>query len=100
MSLYNNAIFVSTRNKFPEGKHYVILEFSSIWIPGDERSRTNPGHGYPERSEDVVRYIAFLDEADWKREIARRTEHERSISFVAFVVEKKAEITTVVQVSA
>ncbi len=33
--------------------------FSTIYIPGDERSRTNPGHGYPESNEPVVRYTVF-----------------------------------------
>lgn len=29
---------------------YAIIETNttSHWVPGDERSRTNPGHGYPE----------------------------------------------------
>jgi hypothetical protein len=29
---------------------YLILEPKSVTIPGDERSRTNPGHGYPEHT--------------------------------------------------
>ena len=52
--------------------HFAIIEFTSVWIPGDERSRTNPGHGYPEHSEDVVNYIAFTDENEWKNEINKR----------------------------
>lgn len=32
---------------------YIVITKSSMYIPGDERSRTNPGHGYPERYEEV-----------------------------------------------
>ncbi|BBA65246.1 predicted ORF [Xanthomonas phage XacN1] len=30
---------------------YLLIDSTSVFIPGDERSRTNPGHGYPERTE-------------------------------------------------
>lgn len=34
----------------PKGPHYVALVFKqhTYTIPGDERSQTHPGHGYPE----------------------------------------------------
>lgn len=37
----------------PTGRHFAVLIYktASVFIPGDERSRTNPGHGYPERTE-------------------------------------------------
>jgi hypothetical protein len=45
------------------GEHYAILEFITEYIhtPGDERSKTNPGHGYPETIERKIRtnYITF-----------------------------------------
>lgn len=30
---------------------YLLITSKTIYIPGDERSRTNPGHGYPESTE-------------------------------------------------
>lgn len=30
---------------------YGVISKKGVFIPGDERSRTNPGHGYPERTE-------------------------------------------------
>lgn len=51
--------YVSTKNELPVAPHLAALIFSSIHIEGDERSRTNPGHGYPAHSEAVVQYIAF-----------------------------------------
>ena len=37
----------------PDAPHYAVLIYSttSVFVPGDERSRTNPGHGYPEHTE-------------------------------------------------
>ena len=30
---------------------YAVIVERSVYIPGDERSRTNPGHGYPATTE-------------------------------------------------
>lgn len=55
----------------PDSEFYAILKPKSTLIPGDERSRTNPGHGYPERTEQSWDIEVFLDEEDWKKEIIR-----------------------------
>jgi hypothetical protein len=47
--------------KIPMGEHWAILRQESVFIPGDERSRTAPGHGYPERTEYYISYEAFTD---------------------------------------
>jgi hypothetical protein len=33
----------------PPGTKYLLIVFktTSVYVPGDERSRTNPGHGHP-----------------------------------------------------
>ena len=56
--------YISDKSDVPATAHWALLEFDSIYIPGDERSRTNPGHGYPASSESTIKYIAFdsLDE--------------------------------------
>lgn len=28
---------------------YLLIQTAKMYIPGDERSRSNPGHGYPDR---------------------------------------------------
>lgn len=45
----------------PNDLHYAIIIFdsTSVFIPGDERSRTNPGHGYPERTENYNTFQYF-----------------------------------------
>lgn len=67
----NSSKFIHNKNDVPDEPHWVILEFSSIHVPGDERSKTNPGHGYPARSEPIVTYRAFTNREDWEDEIRR-----------------------------
>jgi len=38
---------------------YLVVSEVSVYIPGDERSRTNPGHGYPERTEQYKEVREF-----------------------------------------
>lgn len=56
--------YISHLSQLPATTHYVALQETSIHIPGDERSRTNPGHGYPESTEHHLSYIAFDSRAD------------------------------------
>lgn len=51
--------YVSQSGDVPEEPHYMILKFESMYIPGDERSRTNPGHGYPAHHERIVKYEVY-----------------------------------------
>ena len=39
----------------PQTPHYAVLVYKvrRITIPGDERSRTHPGHGYPEHTDEI-----------------------------------------------
>jgi hypothetical protein len=56
----------------PQQEHWAIFEGTSISIPGDERSRTNPGHGYPAIVEPYLQYEAYLDKTEFEAELARR----------------------------
>ena len=69
MNYLHNAIFVSKKEDMPKVEHWAIFEFSTIHIPGDERSRTNPGHGYPAEDRPFVSYKAYLAEADWEKAV-------------------------------
>lgn len=60
------GVTVRKPSDLPRGQHWAIIEFTSIYIPGDERSRTNPGHGYPASNEEVSVYTAFTDEEAFK----------------------------------
>lgn len=69
---YPTRKYCSAKSDIPKGPHYAILEFDSIYIPGDERSRTCPGHGYPESTANIIRYIAFTDKSEWEADILER----------------------------
>lgn len=59
----------------PEGHHYAIIIFksSTVHIPGDERSRTNPGHGYPASTEtySTNEYSFTHNRDEWVKEIQK-----------------------------
>lgn len=94
------TIYVNAKRDVPEGPHWAIIKFGSIHIPGDERSRTHPGHGYPAHNEPVVKYEAYLTEEAWLaaiEQIESREFHQES--YVAMKVEPQT-ITKTVSVSA
>lgn len=53
-------------------KYAAIVE-DTIFIPADERSRTNPGHGYPERYEKTISFREFASEDEMKAWVIRNT---------------------------
>ena len=70
MGRYDHTKFqhrVNSPGDFPDTPHLAIIEFGTIYIPGDERSRTNPGHGYPASSETTMTYtwFALQDREHW-----------------------------------
>lgn len=64
--------WIHNKDEVPKEPHFAIIEFSTYYVEGDERSRTCPGHGYPGHSENKAEYIAFDTEAEWKGEIEKR----------------------------
>lgn len=63
------VIHVSKPSDLPPGDHFAILKFSSITIPGDERSRTNPGHGYPEYTQTTISCTVYPTREAWTKEV-------------------------------
>ncbi len=64
-------IYCHEPSQVPTEPHFAIVKFSSVYVPGDERSRTNPGHGYPGGHEPKAEYIAYTDKAAWEAEVNR-----------------------------
>jgi len=64
--------WIHNKNEVPKEPHFAIIEFSRYWVEGDERSQTNPGHGYPGHYENKCEYIVFECEGEWKNEIEKR----------------------------
>jgi hypothetical protein len=64
--------WIHNKSEVPKEPHFAIIEFSQYYVEGDERSRTNPGHGYPGHSESKCEYIVFDNELEWKADIDKR----------------------------
>ena len=58
-------------SNIPTTEHWAVITTSSYYVPGDERSRTNPGHGYPEHTVETIQYQAFTDRKKLDEEIQR-----------------------------
>ncbi len=67
------VVYVNQPSDLPAGEHHVILKFGSVFIPGDERSHTNPGHGYPEHTETTLSCASYPSREAWLAEIERLT---------------------------
>ena len=83
----------------PKGEHYVIVKTRKIFIPGDERSKTNPGHGYPQRIETCIEMRVTKSRLCWENAIKEELESEPG-DFVAYHVPKvaSAKLKTVVDI--
>lgn len=61
---------VRSKDDVPKGHHYAVIIYksNSVFIPGDERSRTHPGHGYPERYETYESFEHYVsqDKEEWE----------------------------------
>ena len=90
---------LSALKDFPSEPHWVILTTSSTYIEGDERSRTNPGHGYPAHTITSINYEIFLKEDEWKEAIRKKEDAPyRREEYVAFKSSGRAKVTTQVSV--
>jgi len=70
-------IFAKKVEDIPIGEHFAILVPGSAYIPGDERSRTNPGHGYPEHSIEYWNYEIYENKEKWEQAIQYMKFHNR-----------------------
>lgn len=67
-----NHATLTQANQIAAGENYLILVPRTIYIPGDERSVTNPGHGYPASNEQTWSVQSFQSKDEWEAEIKRR----------------------------
>ena len=56
---------------------YAALVTKSILIPGDKRSRTAPGHGYPKHIEDYLELVTFETKATMEAWVQRSCFRDR-----------------------
>lgn len=73
---------------------FIVIEKSTVYHEGDERSRTHPGHGYPAYSEEVDRIRRFTDEASLVMHVKRNINDLQKMEILRC---SKVEISTTVQ---
>lgn len=85
--------------EMPKAPHFVILDFKTRHIPGDERSKTNPGHGYPARDEAYTEYRWTANRDVWLNEITKLSLNSNTAGkFIAFKATAPATIEMKAQV--
>lgn len=71
--------------KIPKTEHWALLVNVITTVPGDERSRSNPGHGYPEHTVKSIDYEAFTDYSSFENRVIQLT--SRRDTFTAIKVQ-------------
>lgn len=99
MQFKNDHRTIQKPDEIPPGKHFAALEFSTITIPGDERSRKNPGHGYPEEQRVVARYIQFDNEEAMKKWVMdKKSGHDKENYCILEAQKLEVRLSMVVEV--
>lgn len=79
-------------------EQYIIITDVSVTTPGDERSRTHPGHGYPESTDTYQRVQFFENKEEWQERVAvlqRQRYGNNPFKAGKFI---SAEVTTTIEV--
>lgn len=77
-------------------KCYLILKPTSVHIPGDERSRTNPGHGYGPETKDSWNIWSCGTREEWQSQIKAMTKKKED--FVPLIGERPLIATEVLTI--
>lgn len=91
--------YAKSKDDIPLITHYAALVPKSITIPGDERSRTNPGHGYPESTEKSLDYLVFGSKAEMEQWVAKQeatpfgAKNYRIINAIPMIVQTSHTVT-------
>lgn len=86
---------MSNSNEF-----YAAIIQDSYHVEGDERSRTNPGHGYPAHTVSYTRIEEFKDEAELKHWVAQQAKSVYSPKYrIVRCTPVQVQVTTEVKIS-
>jgi hypothetical protein len=88
---------VKTHSEIPKTWHYAIIESDSVYIEGDERSRTNPGHGYPGYTNYYTTYIVFYNKETWEAYI-KTNDRKKFVAVCTYPAEIKTEVKVSVNI--
>jgi hypothetical protein len=93
------VVHAAIKKDIPTSPHWAILKFSTLHIPGDERSRTHPGHGYPGSIELIIRYQVYTDKKEWEGEILKLVNANDNNFLAVEVRPAQIDVQVVVQVT-
>lgn len=92
-------MYVNSVGDIPEGEHWIALRNQSVHIPGDERSRTHPGHGYPAHTDNYLSMIVF-ENKEAMEEWVRKEEEQRYQAYpYKILFMRTPQVTTRIEVS-
>jgi hypothetical protein len=75
------------------GSVWAIIKDTSVHHEGDERSRTNPGHGYPAYTEQFIEITEiFNNEEDFKRSLAHLDRSVRGFKLTPYTIKTTVEV--------
>ena len=78
---------------------HLIITKASVHIPGDERSRTNPGHGYPAHTEHYDKVEFFDEPSDFEARLVILEERKAGYRAFSNAQELIPEFETVVKLN-
>lgn len=87
---------VTCPNDVPNEPHFAVIIYKSqsVYIEGDERSRTNPGHGYPAHTETYSTFEHYVTTDKIIRDQFIEKHLTDVKNMVCFDVSHKATITS------
>jgi len=74
---------------------YAAIVTRSFIVPGDERSRTHPGHGYPAHTETAIELVDFHDKTEMEAWVLRQNASYSKPTFKLIQYEELKYETTV-----
>jgi len=95
--MYADA-YASTIEKVPDEPHWAIIKTNSTHVPGDARSVSNPGHGYPAHTVNSINYEVYLTQEGWQDAIQRLEDSSYPENYKALYV-RTATVSSTVNVS-
>lgn len=91
--------YVHSPSDIPDEAHIAALVFGSIHIPGDERSRTHPGHGYPASTETKIDYIVFESQVEATKWVSEREARKYGNDAYRIITASGRKVTKKVEIS-
>ena len=75
--IHRRMVIVEDEESMMADEVYAVVVEESVHIPGDERSRTNPGHGYPAHDRHFQTFREFKSKEEWQKWIEQEELRER-----------------------